>query len=44
MAVAEGLPAAALVLIAYPPPAGEAGAAAVDHFLAIEVPCLFVPT
>ncbi|HEX6568615.1 MAG TPA: alpha/beta family hydrolase [Acidimicrobiales bacterium] len=43
MAVAEGLPAAALVLIAYPlHPPGRADRLRVDHFPAIEVPCLFV--
>lgn len=43
MAVAEGLPAAALVLIAYPlHPAGRPDRLRVDHFPAIDVPCLFV--
>jgi predicted alpha/beta-hydrolase family hydrolase len=43
MAVAEGLPAAALVLIAYPlHPAGRPERLRVDHFPAIGVPCLFV--
>ena len=43
MAVAEGLPAAGLVLIAYPlHPPGRADKLRVDHFPAIEVPCLFV--
>lgn len=43
MAVAEGLPAAALVLIAYPlHPPGKPERLRVDHFPAIEVPCLFV--
>jgi uncharacterized protein len=43
MAVAEGLPAAALVLIAYPlHPPGRPDKLRVDHFPAIEVPCLFV--
>jgi predicted alpha/beta-hydrolase family hydrolase len=43
MAVAEGLPAAALVLISYPlHPPGKPDALRVDHFSAIEVPCLFV--
>ncbi|HEX6421026.1 MAG TPA: alpha/beta family hydrolase [Acidimicrobiales bacterium] len=43
MAVAEGLPAAALVLISYPlHPAGRPERLRVDHFPAIEVPCLFV--
>jgi len=43
MAVAEGLPASALVLISYPlHPPGKAENLRVDHFDAIEVPCLFV--
>lgn len=43
MAVAEGLPAAALVLVAYPlHPAGKPEKLRVEHFPAIEVPCLFV--
>jgi hypothetical protein len=43
MAVAEGLPAAALVLIAYPlHPPGRADTLRVEHFPAIPVPCLFV--
>jgi uncharacterized protein len=43
MAVAEGLPAAGLVLIAYPlHPPGRADKLRVDHFADIEVPCLFV--
>jgi predicted alpha/beta-hydrolase family hydrolase len=43
MAVAEGLPAAALVLIAYPlHPPGRPDKLRVDHFPAIDVPCLFV--
>jgi uncharacterized protein len=43
MAVAEGLPAAALVLIAYPlHPMGKPDRLRVEHFPDIEVPCLFV--
>jgi uncharacterized protein len=43
MAVAEGLPAAALVLIAYPlHPMGRPDRLRVEHFPAIDVPCLFV--
>jgi hypothetical protein len=43
MAIAEGLPAAALVLISYPlHPPGKPDALRVDHFPAIDVPCLFV--
>jgi uncharacterized protein len=43
MAVAEGLPAAALVLIAYPlHPPGRADRLRVDHFPQIDVPCLFL--
>jgi uncharacterized protein len=43
MAVAEGLPAAALVLIAYPlHPPGKADRLRVEHFPKISVPCLFV--
>ena len=43
MAVAEGLSAAALVLISYPlHPPGKPDALRVDHFGAIQVPCLFV--
>ena len=43
MAVAEGLPAAALVLISYPlHPPGKPENLRVDHFDAIDVPCLFV--
>jgi predicted alpha/beta-hydrolase family hydrolase len=42
LAVAEGLPAAALVLIAYPlHPPGRPEKLRVDHFPQIEVPCLF---
>jgi predicted alpha/beta-hydrolase family hydrolase len=43
MAVAEGLPAAALVLISYPlHPPGKPDQLRIQHFPAIEVPCLFV--
>ncbi|MBN2624873.1 MAG: dienelactone hydrolase [Acidimicrobiales bacterium] len=43
MAVAEGLPAAALVLVAYPlHPPGKPDKLRIDHFPAIDVPCLFV--
>jgi predicted alpha/beta-hydrolase family hydrolase len=43
MAVAEGLPAAALVLIAYPlHPPGRPDKLRVEHLPAIDVPCLFV--
>ncbi len=43
MAVAEGLPAAGLVLIAYPlHPPGRTDKLRVDHFPDITVPCLFL--
>ncbi len=43
MAVAEGLPAAALVLIAYPlHPPGRPDKLRVDHLPSIGVPCIFV--
>jgi predicted alpha/beta-hydrolase family hydrolase len=43
LAVSEGLPAAALVLIAYPlHPPGKPDNLRVEHFPAIDVPCLFV--
>ena len=43
VAVAEGLPAAGLVLIAYPlHPPGRADKLRVDHFRDVKVPCLFV--
>ena len=43
MAVAEGLPAAALVLISYPlHPPGKPDKLRTDHFGALHVPCLFV--
>jgi predicted alpha/beta-hydrolase family hydrolase len=43
LAVAEGLPAAGLALIAYPlHPPGRPDKLRVDHFPDIDVPCLFV--
>ena len=43
MAVAEGLPAAGLVLLSYPlHPPGEPGKLRIDHFGDVEVPALFV--
>jgi predicted alpha/beta-hydrolase family hydrolase len=43
MAVAEGLPAAALVLIAYPlHPPGKPDRARTEHLPSLHVPCLFV--
>jgi predicted alpha/beta-hydrolase family hydrolase len=43
MAVADGLPAAALLLISYPlHPPGRPERLRTDHFPAITVPCLFV--
>lgn len=43
LAVAEGLPAAALVLVSYPlHPPGRRERLRSEHFGAIEVPCLFV--
>ena len=43
MAVAEGLPAAGLALIAYPlHPPGKADRLRIEHFPDITVPCLFV--
>lgn len=43
MAVAEGLPAAALVLLSYPlHPPGKPERLRVEHFPALDVPCLFV--
>ena len=43
MAVAEGLPARALVLIAYPlHPPGKPERARTEHLPALQVPCLFV--
>jgi predicted alpha/beta-hydrolase family hydrolase len=43
MAVAEGLPAAALVLVSYPlHPPGKPDKLRTDHFAALDLPCLFV--
>ncbi len=43
MAVADGLPAAALVLISYPlHPPGRPDRLRIEHLPALEVPCLFV--
>jgi predicted alpha/beta-hydrolase family hydrolase len=43
MAVADGLPAAGLVLISYPlHPPGKPDALRIEHFPAITVPCLFI--
>ena len=43
MAVARGLPAAALILVSYPlHPPGRPDRLRTDHFPGIEVPCLFV--
>jgi predicted alpha/beta-hydrolase family hydrolase len=43
MAVAEGLPAAALVLISYPlHPPGKPDQLRIQHFPLIDVPCLFI--
>ena len=43
MAVAEGLPAAALVLVSYPlHPPGKPEKLRTDHFPALDLPCLFV--
>ncbi len=43
MAVAEGLPAAALVLVSYPlHPPGRPEKLRTEHFPALDVPCLFV--
>jgi predicted alpha/beta-hydrolase family hydrolase len=43
IAVAEGLPAAALVLVSYPlHPPGQPDKLRVEHFEAITVPCVFV--
>lgn len=43
MAVAEGLPAAGLVLVAYPlHPPGKPDRLRIEHLSAIHVPCLFV--
>jgi predicted alpha/beta-hydrolase family hydrolase len=43
MAVADGLPAAGLVLVSYPlHPPGRPDRLRIEHFPALEVPCLFV--
>ncbi|MEO6318860.1 MAG: alpha/beta family hydrolase [Acidimicrobiales bacterium] len=43
MAVADGLPAAGLVLICYPlHPPGQPEKLRIDHLPALEVPCLFI--
>lgn len=43
MAVADGHPAAALVLVSYPlHPPGKPDQLRVEHFPAIAIPCLFV--
>lgn len=43
MAVAEGLPAAGLILISYPlHPTGKPEKLRVEHFPQIAVPCLFI--
>jgi len=43
MAVAEGLPAAGLVLLSYPlHPPGKADKLRIEHFAALDLPCLFV--
>ncbi|HEY8527345.1 MAG TPA: alpha/beta family hydrolase [Acidimicrobiales bacterium] len=43
MAVAEGLPAAGLVLVSYPlHPPGRPDKLRIDHLPALDVPCLFV--
>jgi predicted alpha/beta-hydrolase family hydrolase len=43
MAVADGLPAAGLVLVSYPlHPPGKPDRLRTDHFPALKVPCLFV--
>jgi hypothetical protein len=43
MAVAEGLPAAGLVLVSYPlHPPGRADRLRIEHLPDIDVPCLFV--
>jgi predicted alpha/beta-hydrolase family hydrolase len=43
MAVAEGLPAAGLVLVSYPlHPPGKPERLRTDHFPSLDVPCLFV--
>src|SRR5437868_15346044 len=43
MAVADGLPSAGLVLLSYPlHPPGKPDTLRIDHFPALDVPCLFV--
>jgi hypothetical protein len=43
LAVAEGLPVAALVLVSYPlHPPGRPDRLRTEHFPALDVPCLFV--
>jgi predicted alpha/beta-hydrolase family hydrolase len=43
MAVAEGLPAAGLILVSYPlHPPGRPDRERVEHFRRLEVPCLFI--
>ena len=43
MAVAEGLPAAGLVLLSYPlHPPGKPEKLRIEHFAALDLPCLFV--
>lgn len=43
MAVAEGLPAAGLVLLSYPlHPPGKPERLRIGHFASIQVPCLFI--
>lgn len=43
MAVAEGLPAAGLVLLSYPlHPPGKPETLRVDHFARLDLPCLFI--
>ena len=43
MAIAEGLPAAAVVLLSYPlHPPGKPDSLRVEHFPSIDVPCLFI--
>ena len=43
MAVAEGLPAAGLVLISYPlHPPGKPDRLRIEHFPQLDLPCLFV--
>jgi predicted alpha/beta-hydrolase family hydrolase len=43
MAVAEGLPAAGLVLLSYPlHPPGKPDRLRTEHFAALDLPCLFV--